>query len=185
MLKLVGWSGLEVTSEGARLKRKGMIIDLNACVRPYVADSVKKMLVREGASNALIEVGKDVASIGKQPDGANWLIGARVPRGSGATITRLKLNHRGYALRGDFERCVTIDMERFGRALSPVDGQPIPGLLSVGVIADDCLTACSAATVAWLKTEQTAMSWLDSLGFPWVAVDRQLQCHGPLAPATR
>ena len=185
MVKLVGWSRLEVTAEGANLKAKGMLIDLNACVRPYVVDTVRKLLLKQGASHALIEMDRDIASIGKQPDGANWLIGARIPRRGGAGITRLKLNHRGYALRGDFERSITVDEERFSRALSPIDGQPIPGLLSVGVIADDCLTACSAATVARLKTEQAGMAWLDSLGLQWIAIDRQLVCHGPLAPAKR
>jgi thiamine biosynthesis lipoprotein len=185
MLKLVGWSGLQVTQEGACLKAKGMLIDLNACVRPYVVDCVRKLLIKEGAGNALIEMDRDIGSIGKQPDGANWLIGARVPRVGGVGITRLKLNHRGYAMRGDFERSVMIENERFSRALSPIDGQPIPGLLSVGVIAEDCLTACSAATIAKLKTEQAGMKWLDTLGLQWIAVDRNLQCHGPLAPVKR
>ncbi len=185
MLKLVGWSNLQVSSDGASLENQGMVIDLNACVRPYMIDSVRKLLLKEGVSHALIEMDRDTASIGKQPDGANWLIGMRVPRGGGVGITRLKLNHRGYALRGDFERSIIFENERFGRALSPIDGKPVPGLLAVGVIADDCLTACSAATVARLKTEQAAMSWLESLGLNWIAVDRQLQSHGPLAPKHR
>ena len=127
---------------------------------------------------------QDIATIGKQPDGANWLVGMRFPRGSRAAIARLKLNHKGYAMRGDFERAITLDGERFGRALSPVDGQPIPGLLSVAVIADNCLTACSAASVARLKTETNGLNWLENIGLPWMAVDRKLNCHGPLSPKT-
>ncbi len=122
----------------------------------------------------------DIATIGKQPDGANWLVGVKYPKGSGMAITRLKLNNRGYAIRGDFERCISIDKERFGNALSPIDGHPIPGLLSVGVMADSCLEACGAATVAQVKTELAALKWLEKLGYPWVAIDRQLQCHGLL-----
>ncbi len=182
MLKLVGWGRLEVTDEGARLAQKGMLIDLNACICPYAVDSVRKTLLRHGAEHALVELDRDVATIGKQVDGANWLVGSRFPRGSRTAIARLKLNGKGYAIRGDYERAVTIDGERYGRALSPIDGQPIPGLLSVAVIADNCLTACSAASVARLKTEPAALKWLDSLGLPWLAVDRELNCHGPLAP---
>jgi thiamine biosynthesis lipoprotein len=65
--------------------------------------------------------------------------------------------------------------------LSPIDGQSIPGLLGVAVLADTCLTACSAASVARLKTEAAAMQWLESLGYPWFAIDRSMNCHGPLA----
>lgn len=182
MLKLVGWGQLEITDQGARLAQKGMLVDMNACICPYAVDSVRKILISHGAEHALIELDRDVATIGKQVDGANWLVGSRFPRGSRTAIARLKLNGKGYAIRGDYERAVTIDGERYGRALSPIDGQPIPGLLSVAVIADNCLTACSAASVARLKTEPAALKWLDNLGLDWLAVDRELNCHGPLAP---
>lgn len=185
ILKLVGWSRVELTSAGVSLPDKGMVIDLNSCMRPYAIDSVRKILLKGGASNALIEMDQDIASIGKQPDGANWLIGVRFPRGAHAAITRLKLNHKGFAMRGNFERCVTHEGERFGRGLSPVDGQPIPGLVSVAVTADNCLTACSAASIARLKTEQAGINWLENLGLPWMAIDRDLNCHGPLAPPSR
>ena len=184
ILKLVGWRNLEISPEGASLCEKGMLVDLNSCIRPYVIDSVRKILLKGGASNALIEMDQDMSTIGKQPDGANWLVGVRFPRGTRAASSRWKRNHKGFAIRGNFERAVTLDGERFGRALSPIDGQPIPGLLSVAVIADNCLTACSAASVARLKTESAGLKWLADLGLPWMAIDRQLTCHGPLTPST-
>lgn len=182
-LKLVGWSGLEIGSRGALLSQEGMAINLDSCIRPYAVDSVRKILIKAGVTNALIDLDQDVASIGRQPDGANWLVGARHPKGQRTAFTRFKLNDRGYSLRGNFEHRMTIENECYGRALSPVDGQPLPGLLSVAVIADNCLTACSAANIARLKTEKAALLWLEKLGLPWMAVDRQLVCHGPLAPA--
>lgn len=182
MLKLVGWKYLEINDQGARLVHKGMLIDLNSCIAAYAVDSVRKALKRNQVESALIEMDRDVATIGKQPDGANWLVGVRHPKGSRTAITRLKVNGRGFAMRGDFERCITVDGENFGRGLSPVDGKPIPGLLSVVVVADSCLTACSAASIARLKTEQAAIHWLEGLELPWMAIDRNLACHGPLAP---
>ena len=146
MLLLVGWSHLEITEKGAHLANKGMLVDLNSCVRPYILDCLRKLLLNQDVSSAFIEMGPDAATIGKQPDGANWLIGVRIPKGSRAAIVRLKVNHQGFAVRGNFEHTLVHNEERFGRALSPVDGQPIPGLLSVTVIAENCLTACSAAS---------------------------------------
>lgn len=181
-LQLVGWSHLQLSSQGARLTRRSMHIDLDSCIRPYAIDSVRKLLLKQGVTNALIEMDQDTASIGKQPDGANWLVGVRHPKGPRTAIARLKLNDRAFALRGNFEHRLNIAGENFGRALSPVDGQPIPGLLSVAVIAENCLTACSAASIARLKTEQAGLRWLTRLGLPWLAVDRSLNCHGPLAP---
>jgi FAD:protein FMN transferase len=180
MLKLVGWRNLEITDTGVHMSGKGMLMDLNSCIRPYALDSLRKLLLKNEVVSAFIEMDQEVASIGKQPDGANWLVGVRIPKGSRAAIVRFKLNHKGLAIRGDFEKTVIQDGEHFGRALSPIDGQPIPGLLSVAVIAENCLTACSAASVARLKTEATGIKWLEKLGLPWMAVDREFNCHGPL-----
>jgi len=182
MLKLVGWSKLQLTDEGALLPQKGMLLDLNSCIRPYALDSVRRRLVKEGVQNALIEIAHDAVTIGKQPDGANWLLGVRHPMGNRTAINRIKLNGKGCAMRGDFERRIRFNDENFGRGLSPVDGYPVPGMLSVSVVADSCLDACGAASIARLKTEQAAISWLEKLGLPWMAIDRELRCHGPLAP---
>lgn len=185
MLKLVGWKHLQINEQGAHLAHKGMLIDLNSCISAYAADSVRKILSRNGAESAMIKMDRDVTTIGRQPDGANWLVGVRHPSGARTAIARLKVNGQGFAMRGDFERRIDIDGENFGRGLSPIDGQPVPGMLSVVVVADSCLAACSAASIARLKTEQAAVNWLEELDMPWMAVDRNLACHGPLAPSPR
>lgn len=185
MLKLVGWKHLEINDQGAHLTQKGMLIDLNSCVCAYAADSVRKILLRNGAESAMVDLDRDVATIGRQPDGANWLVGVRHPKATRTAITRLKVNEQGFAMRGDFERRIDLNGENFGRGLSPVDGQPVPGLLSVIVVAENCLTACSAASIARLKTEQAAIQWLNELNLPWMGVDRSLGCHGPLAPSSQ
>lgn len=182
MLQLVGWSQLELSDEGALLPQKGMLLDLNSCIRPYAIDSVRKRLVREGVESALIEMAQDAVTIGKQADGANWLFGLRHPMGSRTAINRIKLNNKGFSMRGDFERRILFNNENFGRGLSPVDGYPVLGMLSVSVVADSCLDACGAASIARLKTEKAAINWLQNLGLPWMAIDRELRCHGPLAP---
>ena len=178
----VDWSKIELTENGARILDEATQIDLNSCVRPYTVDSIRRIFLDKGVRSAMISLDVDVATIGKQHDGANWLVGVKYPKSSGIATTRLKLNNRGYSVRGDFERCLTIDNERYGTALSPVDGRPIPGLLSIGVMADTCLAACGAASVAQVKTEQAALKWLDSLGFPWVAIGRNYTCYGLLSP---
>ena len=183
-LPLVGWSRLEFNEQGVRLPEPGMAIDLNTCIRPYALDRTRRLLSSHDVGSALISLDTDVVTLGKQPDGSNWLIGVRHPLGNRTTITRLKLNQKGYSIKGSFENTLMLGNEVFSRALSPIDGQPVPGLLSVAVVADNCLDACSAACIARLKTEQAAVKWLDGLGLKWMAINRQMQPLGPLAPAT-
>ena len=181
MLKLVGWNKIDISAAGAHMSQRGMLLDMNACIRPYALDSIARKLRAQGVKSAYLELGEDVICIGKQSDGANWLAGARIPQGNRTGILRLKVNDRGFALRGNIEQTSVQNGEYFGRVLSPVDGIAIPGLLSVAVIADNCLTACSAASIARVKTEASGLKWLEKLGMPWLAVDRQFNCHGPLA----
>jgi thiamine biosynthesis lipoprotein len=179
-LTRVGWQNIDITEQGARLCIPGMKLDLNTSVRPYAVDRVRKLFVQSGVNNALIDLNKDVTTIGKQGDGANWLVGVRFPDASRTAIERFKLNNKAYAIRGNFENALHVNGERFSRALSPVDGDPLPGLLGVAIIADTCLKACSAAIMARLKTEKNALKWLGGLGLPWLAIDRDFKHHGPI-----
>jgi thiamine biosynthesis lipoprotein len=179
-LPKVDWSRVEVTDGGARILDSGMLINLDSCVRPYAVDSIKRIFASKGIRSAMISLDEDIATIGKQPDGANWLVGVKHPKNKGVAIARLKLNNCGYSIRGDFENCLNMHNERFGRALSPVDGHPIPGLLCLGVMAKTALEACGAANVAQVKTEKQALNWLNKLDLPWFAIDRDLNCHGLL-----
>ncbi len=179
-LPQVDWSRIEVADNGARILDSGMLINLDSCVRPYAVDSIRRIFTSAGVQSALISLDEDIATIGKQPDGANWLVGVKHPKNNGVAIARLKLNNCGYSIRGDFEKCLNMHNERFGRALSPIDGHPIPGLLCIGVMANTALEACGAANVAQVKTEQQALNWLNKLDLRWFAIDRNLNCHGLL-----
>ena len=183
-LPKVGWAKMEIGPGTARLGTPGMYIDLNSIVRPYVVDRVRKLLRKAGAASALIDLDRDIATVGKQTDGSNWMHRLRHPRGSRTAIARLKLNDGAFAIRGDFERSLDYDGERFGRALNPADGRPIDGLVSVAVAADTCLEACTVATVARMKAATDAVAWLEEQPHRWMAIDRDMHCHGPLTPNT-
>ncbi len=180
LLPLVDWRKLEVSEEGARLNTRGMRLDMNQVVRPYAVGKVLRLLRKRSVTSALVDFGQDAGTIGKQKDGSNWLVGVKYPAAGRKAISRLKLNEKAFSVRGDFESARTSEGELFSQALSPVDGKPVPGLLSVGVAADTPLEACSAATIARFKTEQAGIKWLESTGLPWLAVDRQLRYLGPL-----
>lgn len=180
-LAKLGWHHLQREDGYLVAGLRGLQINLNSCICPYAVDSVRRLLRARGVESALIDLDRDAGTIGRQPDGANWLVGVRYPHGSRTAIHRLKLNNGCYSLRGNFEQSLVLGGERFGRAYSPLDGSPIPGLLSVAVTAGNCLEACAAATVGRFRSEPEGLSWLTGLDLPWLAIDRQWQCLGPLA----
>ena len=181
-LERVGYRSLETSDDSARLQVQHCHIDLSHIVRAYAVDRLLDLLRNQGVEHAMVNVGRSTGTIGRQADGANWLVGVKHPFQGGSTVRPIKLNDAHLCTWGDFEKATLSQGERFGTALSPIDGLPIPGPLSVIVKADSALAAHGAATVARLKTERAASQWLQSLPYDWMVIDRSLACHGPLAP---
>ena len=132
----------------------------------------------EGIVRALVDLAGDMVAIGAEADDRPWKIGIRHPAEKDRAIAMLPLDNGALASSGDYERCITIDGERFGHILNPHTGWPVQGLVAVSVRAPQCLVAGSTATLALLKPASEALIWLAELGLPWLAIDRDLNCHG-------
>jgi thiamine biosynthesis lipoprotein len=76
------------------------------------------------------------------------------------------------ASSGDYERCILLGGRRYGHVLNPKTGWPVSHLASVSVVAEFCVVAGSASTIAMLMEEQ-GPPWLDAMGILhyWVDVD--------------
>ncbi len=83
----------------------------------------------------------------------------------------IELERGALASSGDYERCIVIDGVHYGHILNPKTGWPVRELAAVSVVADLCLVAGSAATIAMLKDER-GIAWLEALGLPhrWTKV---------------
>ena len=82
----------------------------------------------------------------------------------------LRLHNGGLASSGDYERCIVIDGVRYGHILNPRTGWPVRHLAAVSVVADLCIVAGSASTIAMLKDE-AGPAWLEELDLRHVWVD--------------
>lgn len=178
LLPLIGWENISWNAESVYLSIPGMEIDFGGFVKEYACDSVAKVLQSEGLIHALVDLAGDIAVTGTQHNGDPWPIGIRQPKRKSQAIAEVQLTRGGLASSGDYERCIEIEGRRYGHILDPKTGWPIEGLAAVSILADQCLVAGSAATMAMLKPQTQALEWLEQLGLPWFAVDSQLQCHG-------
>jgi thiamine biosynthesis lipoprotein len=178
LLPLIGWDKVEWSGESVLLPEEGMEIDLGGCVKEYACDSVANRLKAQGLESGLVDLAGDMVAIGTQLNGDPWQVGIRHPEEKQRAIARIPFADAALASSGDYERCLNLDGERMGHILSPKTGWPVQGLIAVSIVARQCLVAGSAATVAMLKPTSEGLAWLESLGLPWLAVDRDLHCHG-------
>ena len=181
LLPLIGWDKLEWSQESVRLPETGMEIDFGGLVKEYACDSVASQLRNLGLAHGLVGLAGDMVAIGSRSDGSPWPIGIRHPEDRDRAIAQIPLSNGALASSGDYERCMIVNSERLGHILHPETGWPVRGLVAVSVVAEQCLVAGGSATVAMLKSEKEGLEWLNGLGLPWLAIDRELRCHGSIA----
>ncbi|MEE4280275.1 MAG: FAD:protein FMN transferase [Halieaceae bacterium] len=176
----VGWRRVEWSDAEALLPVEGMELDLGGVVKEYAADAVVALLRRAGVEHALVELAGDVATLGRAPGGAPWRVAIRHPDAQAKPLGELSLSASAVATSGDYARSAVVDGKRLSHCIDPRTGTPVHGPISVSVAAAQCLLAGATATVAMLQPPAEATRWLETVGLPWMMLDRDRKLSGPL-----
>jgi len=170
LLAKVGWDKVVWQPPVLEFPQPGIELDFGGVVKEYAADRAAGLCWSAGIRHGMINLGGDIKVIGPRADGSPWRIGVRHPRHKDALLQTVELARGAMASSGDYERCLTIEGVRYGHILNPRTGWPVRHLASVSVIADFCVVAGSASTIAMLK-EAEGPAWLESLALPHLWVD--------------
>lgn len=181
LLPLIGWDKVIHDGDSVYLPEPGMELDFGGCVKEYACDAAASLLKTRGIHCAIVDLSGDMSTTGSQGDGTPWRVGIQHPERPGQAIAQVRLATGALASSGDYERAIRIAGKRYGHILNPKTGWPIDGLVAVSLLADQCLVAGSAATIAMLKPQAQALKWLEDLGLHWLAVDHNGQCYGTIA----
>jgi thiamine biosynthesis lipoprotein len=162
LLAKIGWQKLRWENSTLTFSQAEMEIDFGGIVKEYAADRAATLCLNAGISNGIVNLGGDIKIIGAHPDGKPWRVGIQHPRDKTKIWKTVKLKSGALASSGDYERCMVIDGVRYGHILNPKTGYPVRHLAAVSVMADLCVVAGSATTIAMLK-EKNGEKWLKSL----------------------
>lgn len=174
ILKSVGWRKVKIKGHSVQFTVTGMQLDFGGIGKEYAVDRASAICQQQGVKQGLVNLGGDVKIIGPHLDGSPWVIGIAHPRLKGKVLTRLKVFSGAVASSGDYQRCIVIDGKRYSHVLNPKTGWPVSELASVTVIAEQCVIAGSACTIAMLM-EKPGKKWLKNLGLKYVWMDKEGQ----------
>lgn len=160
---------------------RGLRLDLGGVVKEYAADRAALLCRQAGVAHGMVDLGGDLATVGPHADGTPWLAGIRSPRGPGGAIAQVELARGGLATSGDYERVMVVDGRRYSHIVDPRAGVPVESFASVSVIADSCLVAGAASTLAMLFGVVDGEAWLRGLGLPFLCIDANGHARGTLA----
>ncbi len=151
LLPLVGFDKVKI--EGSKVIKKDPRIqfDFDAIAQGYAVDIVGKFLESRGISDYLIDIGGEVLGKGEKPKGEIWKVGIERPKDNATYGEGLKaiLNLHDMALStsGSYRKFYIKNGVRYSHTIDPKTGYPVQhSLLSVSVLAPDCVTADAYAT---------------------------------------
>jgi thiamine biosynthesis lipoprotein len=152
-LALVGYRNLELQDAGSTvfLKKPGMGIDLGSIAKGYAADEAARVLAENGVTSALINLGGNILTMGKKPDGTLWRIGIQNPEEPrGTPVGIIELSRGSVTTAGTYERFFVSGEKRYFHILDARTGYPAwNGLAAVSIVAGDSLTADGYDTVVF------------------------------------
>lgn len=179
LLVKVGWHKVHWQAPVIAFE-SGMELDFGGIVKEYAADRVAAFCWNSGIHHGLVNLGGDVRVIGPHPNGTPWRIGIQHPRAEGGTALKtIELASGAVATSGDYERCMTINGKKYGHILNPKTGWPVSHLATVTVVADYCVLAGSASTIAMLKAKH-APHFLADMGLSHLWGDTKGNMGGDL-----
>ncbi len=124
-----------------RLRQEGQKIDLGGIAKGYVANQVIGYYQQRGLRSAMINLGGNVALLGKRKDGKPWQVGIQHPdRVRGHCLATISASDTSVVTSGDYERFFLEGDRRYHHILHPLTGYPADSKLrSVTIIHPDAM----------------------------------------------
>ena len=152
--KQVGYKKLSVRLDPPSLHKAvpGLQIDLSSIAKGHGVDRVVQRLADLGATDVFVEVGGEVRTAGRKPDGA-WRVGIQQPDAESNVIMIAHEMVAGdpagtaMATSGDYRNAFVADGKSYSHTIDPRTGAPVThGLASVTIVAGTCAEADAWAT---------------------------------------
>ena len=152
LLQYVGIDKVSIVAGRVVKTDPGVIIDVNAIAQGYSVDLLSAFLENQGIDNFLVELGGEMTVSGTKPRGELWKIGIDKPIDNnlipGQVLqAKVSLYNRSLATSGNYRKFYEENGIKYSHTIDPETGFPVRhNLLSVTVIAGDCMTADAFAT---------------------------------------
>lgn len=151
---IVGFHHISLTNDSLVVRDDGRVmIDCGAIAKGYGVDRVAKLLRDHGVINYMVEIGGEVVTKGRNPEGNHpWQIGISRPvvnadASAQPLQTVLSLENAALATSGNYRNFYVHNGKKYAHTIDPRTGRPVQhSLLSATVIAPDCATADAYAT---------------------------------------
>jgi len=168
LLRYVGMDKVRIVGDRVEKDLPGVMLNMNAIAKGYSADVIADFLKSKGSRNFLINIGGEIVARGVNDSNQIWRVGIDRPDvnnlfGGDELQAIIRLNNRAMATSGNYRRYFEIDGMKYGHTFDPRIGYPVMhNLLSVTIVADDCMTADAWATACMVSGLEKSIQLLQN-----------------------
>ncbi len=158
-LATVGYGKIHLEGQRLRKDNPQTAIDLSSIAKGFGVDALAETIEAAGHKNYLVDIGGEVRAGGTK-FGAPWKLGIETPVVGSAGSSSLVLEMSGktaLATSGNYRNYIDYDGQRAVHSIDPHTGRPRQSrLLSVTVVAEDCMSADGYATALMVSGDERA-----------------------------
>lgn len=166
LLSLVGMEKVEMQEEEVKKLVEGLQLDFSSIAKGYGVDVLAAVLESFGSENYFVEIGGETFTKGKNSRGQKWTLGINVPATTASTkavFQKVELTGQGLATSGDYRNFFEVNGRKYGHSINPKTGKPESELLSVSVLASNCMLADAYATAFMVMGLEKALPLAEQL----------------------
>lgn len=172
-----GHDRIAVRDDPPALKKSAgdLSVDLSAIAKGFGVDVIAEYLDDVGIEAYMVEIGGEVRTRGRKPDGTPWRVGVEAPLDGRRQLHGvIELVNLSLATSGDYRNFEKIDGKRYSHTLDPRTGRPVEHqLASVSVLHQECMAADGLATALMVLGPVDGYNWADEHGIPALFIIRE------------
>ena len=155
-------------------------IDVGAVGKGYVTELLYRELKSKGVDSFALNVGGNLRTIGKKPDGSDWSTGITNPDRSSdnSLICRVRMGDTSLVTSGDYERYYTVGGVKYHHIIDPDTLMPAGYFTSVSVFTPDSALADALSTALFCMSYDDGLALVNELGdveVIWIDKDYSLK----------
>ena len=141
-------------------------IDLGALAKGYTGDRIIEILSEHGIESAIINLGGNVQTMGRKPDGSLWNVAVTDPFSPNSNLCVVAVENKAVITSGSYERYfVGEDGKKYWHIIDPSDGYPADnGLVSVTIIGESGLMCDALSTALFVAGTENSVEYWNSSG---------------------
>ena len=149
-------------------------IDVGALGKGYATQKAADLLRQQNADGYVLNIGGNICTIGKKPDGSGWKTGLKDPRNSEQFAIVLEISDVACVTSGDYERFFTVGGKKYHHIIDKDTLMPSTYFSSVTILTADSGLADALSTALFAMSYEDGLKLVNQIGnvqVVWITTD--------------